>query len=116
VTGLAKRDTFDLANLASQVIAARQAEAQDRQLRLHTALASAPVTGDPRLVERLIANLADNGLRHNAPGGSPSRPPAAQIRTPHRREHIACTQAAERARTPHRSQSLMPSGRGPGSA
>jgi signal transduction histidine kinase len=63
--GLARRDTFDLANLAGQVIAARQAEAQDRQLRVHTALASAPVAGDPRLAERLIANLADNALRHN---------------------------------------------------
>jgi len=67
--GLARRDTFDLANLAGQVIAAREAEAQDRQLCLRTALASAPVVGDPRLAERLIANLADNALRHNTPGG-----------------------------------------------
>jgi signal transduction histidine kinase len=67
--GLASRDTFDLANLASQVAAARQAEAQDRRLRLRTVLASAPAAGDPRLAERLIANLADNALRHNAPGG-----------------------------------------------
>jgi signal transduction histidine kinase len=67
--GLAKRDHFDLADLAGQVIAARQAGAQDRQLRLHTALASAPAAGDPRLAERLIANLADNALRHNTPGG-----------------------------------------------
>lgn len=36
---------------------------------LRTALASAPATGDPRLAERLIANLADNALRHNTPGG-----------------------------------------------
>jgi signal transduction histidine kinase len=67
--GLAKRDQFDLADLAGQVIAARQAEAQDRQLRLHTALASAPAAGDPQLAERLIANLAENALRHNTPGG-----------------------------------------------
>jgi signal transduction histidine kinase len=67
--GLAKRDHFDLANLAGQVIAVRQAEAQDRQLRMHTTLASAPAAGDPRLAGRLIANLADNALRHNTPGG-----------------------------------------------
>jgi signal transduction histidine kinase len=67
--GLATRDPFDLADLASQVIAARQAEAQDRQLRMHTALAAAPAAGNPRLAERLIANLADNALRYNAPGG-----------------------------------------------
>jgi signal transduction histidine kinase len=67
--GLARRDIFDLADLAGEVIAARQAEAQDRQLRLHTALASAPAAGDPRLAERLIANLVDNALRHNTPSG-----------------------------------------------
>jgi signal transduction histidine kinase len=67
--GLARRDHFDLADLARQVIAARQAEAQDRQLRVHTALASAPALGDPRLAERLLTNLADNALRHNTPGG-----------------------------------------------
>jgi signal transduction histidine kinase len=67
--GLAKRDRFDLASLAGQVIAVRQAEAQDRQLRMRTVLAAAPVAGDPRLAERLIATLADNALRHNTPGG-----------------------------------------------
>ncbi|MBO0772315.1 MAG: HAMP domain-containing protein [Actinobacteria bacterium] len=67
--GLARRDQFDLADLVGQVIAARQADALDRRLRLHTALASAPAAGDPRLAERLIANLADNALRHNTPGG-----------------------------------------------
>ena len=24
--------------------------------------------GDPRLIERLVANLVDNALRHNVPG------------------------------------------------
>jgi signal transduction histidine kinase len=32
-------------------------------------LAPAPVTGDPKLVESLVANLVDNALRHNVPGG-----------------------------------------------
>jgi signal transduction histidine kinase len=30
---------------------------------------AAPASGDPRLAERLIANLADNALAHNTPGG-----------------------------------------------
>jgi signal transduction histidine kinase len=67
--GLDRREPFDLAELASQIVVARQAEAQDRQLDVYTALAPAPAAGDPRLAERLIANLVDNALRHNAPGG-----------------------------------------------
>jgi signal transduction histidine kinase len=67
--GLDRREPFDLAALAGQVAAARRSEAQDRQLGLHTALAAAPAAGDPRLAERLAANLVDNALRHNVPGG-----------------------------------------------
>jgi signal transduction histidine kinase len=67
--GLDRREPFDVAELARQVVLARQAEAQDRQLDVYTALAPAPAAGDARLAERLIANLVDNGLRHNAPGG-----------------------------------------------
>jgi signal transduction histidine kinase len=68
--GLGKREPFDLATLAGHVLRSRQPDAQDRQLAIHSALAPAPATGDPRLAERLIANLADNALRHNVPGGS----------------------------------------------
>jgi signal transduction histidine kinase len=67
--GLDRREPFDLAALARQVVLARRAEAQDRQLDVCTALAPAPAAGDPRLAERLVANLVDNALRHNAPGG-----------------------------------------------
>jgi signal transduction histidine kinase len=67
--GLDRRERFDLAALADQVVISRRSEAQDRQLGLHTALAAAPAAGDPRLAERLVANLVDNALRHNVPGG-----------------------------------------------
>ena len=66
---LDKREPFDLATLVGRVLHARQSEARDRQLVLSPALAPAPGSGDPRLAERLIANLVDNALRHNAPGG-----------------------------------------------
>jgi signal transduction histidine kinase len=67
--GLGQREPFDLATLAGHVLAARQPDAQVRQVAIHTALAPAPASGDPRLAERLIANLADNALAHNVPGG-----------------------------------------------
>jgi signal transduction histidine kinase len=67
--GLDTREPFDLADLTSKVIAARQAEADDRNLTLHAKLAPAPATGSPQLTERLAANLVDNALRHNLPGG-----------------------------------------------
>jgi signal transduction histidine kinase len=67
--GLDKREPFDLATLADRVLLTRQADAQDRQIAVDQALASAPATGDARLAERLIANLMDNALRHNLPGG-----------------------------------------------
>jgi signal transduction histidine kinase len=63
------REPFDLAAITSQILAARQPEAQDRDLTLHAALAPASAAGSPRLAERLAANLVDNALRHNEPGG-----------------------------------------------
>jgi signal transduction histidine kinase len=67
--GLDKREPFNLAAVTSQVLAARQSEAEHRNLTLHAALGPAPATGSPRLAERLAANLVDNALRHNVPGG-----------------------------------------------
>jgi len=38
-------------------------------VRLDAKLDLAPAVGDPRLAESLIANLTDNALRYNVPGG-----------------------------------------------
>ena len=38
-------------------------------LDVRATLDPAPTAGDPRLLERLIANLIDNAIRHNTPGG-----------------------------------------------
>jgi signal transduction histidine kinase len=67
--GLDQREPFDLAAVSSQVIAARQPEASRRNITLHVALAPAPTSGSPGLAERLTANLIDNALRYNLPGG-----------------------------------------------
>ena len=67
--GLTKREPFDLAVLAEQVILARQSRAQERSIELRCVLGPAPMTGDPRLAERLVANLVDNALAYNSTPG-----------------------------------------------
>ena len=67
--GLTKRDPFDLAILAEQVLLSRESQARGRSIDLRSVLAPAPMTGDPRLVERLIANLVDNALAYNSNPG-----------------------------------------------
>jgi signal transduction histidine kinase len=67
--GLAKREPFDLAVLAEQVILARQSRAREHSIEIHSVLAPALMTGDPRLAERLLANLVDNALVYNAAPG-----------------------------------------------
>jgi signal transduction histidine kinase len=64
-----KQEPFDLAALTRQVLAARGSEAEHRNLTLHADLRPARAAGSPRLAERLAANLVDNALRHNIPGG-----------------------------------------------
>jgi signal transduction histidine kinase len=67
--GLERREHLDLATIASQALLARESEAAGRDLDVHATLATAPAAGDQRLLERLIANLIDNAIRHNTPGG-----------------------------------------------
>jgi signal transduction histidine kinase len=67
--GLDHREPCDLAAITATVVHALQAEARGRQLGLDITLGAALTPGDPRLIERLVANLADNALRYNTPGG-----------------------------------------------
>jgi signal transduction histidine kinase len=67
--GIGKLERLDLADIAEDVLLARQEEAGRHGIRLNAALATAPVTGDPSLTESLVANLLDNAIRHNTPGG-----------------------------------------------
>jgi signal transduction histidine kinase len=63
--GIDRPAPFDLAETARTVLRSRPAP----PAHISTALAPAPATGDPQLVESLVANLVDNALRHNVPGG-----------------------------------------------
>jgi signal transduction histidine kinase len=67
--GLDRREPFDLAAIAAEILETRGPEATSRGLYIDTALNRAPAAGDERLGERLVANLVDNAARHNVPGG-----------------------------------------------
>ncbi|MDL4812647.1 sensor histidine kinase [Actinomadura opuntiae] len=67
--GLESRVPVDLAALTEQVLAARP-EPSAEGPRLDPRIAPAATAGDPALVERLVANLVDNAVRYNVPGGS----------------------------------------------
>ena len=63
--GLTVREEIDLATVAEDVL--DTAGLGDR--RVHATLEPAVISGDPVLAERLIANLVDNAVRYNLPGG-----------------------------------------------
>jgi signal transduction histidine kinase len=55
----------DLADIVRRIATESQAAAQQASVEIRTALASAPVAGDPALLERLAQNLIDNAIRYN---------------------------------------------------
>jgi signal transduction histidine kinase len=59
----------DLAALAADCITDLRAQARDAEVEVNAALQPAPTRGESSLLERMIANLIENGLRHNEPGG-----------------------------------------------
>ncbi|MFI6317093.1 ATP-binding protein [Nonomuraea sp. NPDC050556] len=64
--GVTRWDPVDLADIVKRTLAARPASGVD----VVAHLAPAATTGDPRLVESLVANLVDNAVRHNHAGGT----------------------------------------------
>jgi signal transduction histidine kinase len=64
-----RAEPTDLATLAGDCITDLQAVARQAQIEIEPKLSPAPCSGDASLLERLIFNLLDNGIRHNVPGG-----------------------------------------------
>jgi signal transduction histidine kinase len=63
--GLNVHEPVDLATAVENVL-----DTTDRgDRRLHLSLKPAPTSGDPVLLERLVANLVDNAVRYNTGGG-----------------------------------------------
>jgi len=67
--GISRWDTVDLAEITRGVLASRRDQAAERGVELTERLEPAATGGDARLIERLVANLIDNAVRHNHPGG-----------------------------------------------
>ena len=62
-------EPVDLAALAGDCLTDLRARAEDANVEVRLRLDPARARGDARLLERLITNLIDNGIRHNQPGG-----------------------------------------------
>jgi len=63
------RSPVDLADLARTALAEIADEVLAGELRVEADLAPAPTVGDGALLERLVANLVQNAVRHNVHGG-----------------------------------------------
>jgi signal transduction histidine kinase len=59
------RRPFDLMDVVEHVLDQTGPEVDKRKVTVHRLLQSTPTVGDPVLVERLVQNLVENGLRHN---------------------------------------------------
>ena len=67
--GLLRTDDVDLAQVATLAVQDLAPRAREARVALDVHLESTQVLGDPSLLRRLIANLVDNGIRYNRPGG-----------------------------------------------
>jgi signal transduction histidine kinase len=65
-----RREPVDLAAAARTAAALCETEAAFSHVDVRLDLEPAPVEGDPPLVERLVANLVENAVRHNERGGT----------------------------------------------
>jgi signal transduction histidine kinase len=67
--GVGRSESFELAAVIHSVLLSPELDTASQGLQIQTTIGPAPVTGDPRLAERLIRNLVDNAIRYNQPDG-----------------------------------------------
>ncbi|UNM16276.1 HAMP domain-containing histidine kinase [Streptomyces formicae] len=66
---LTDRRPVDLADVVEHVVAQTAPEAKKSGIAVHDTAGEAPTTGDALLLERLVHNLVENGIRHNTGDG-----------------------------------------------
>lgn len=79
--GLDRPEQFDLAEATRRALAPHYEQAGHKGLHLDVSADPATVRGHPDLAERMAANLVDNAIRYNVPGGW------AEVRTGMRAGH-----------------------------
>jgi signal transduction histidine kinase len=67
--GLSSCESFELSPAIDTVLLSAELDTGPPGLRIQTETGPAAVSGDPRLVERLVRNLVDNAIRYNQPSG-----------------------------------------------
>ena len=67
--GPGEHEPADLAAITSAALAAARPAISRLGLHLQAAIQPAALDGDPLLIQQLAANLIDNAVRHNIPGG-----------------------------------------------
>ncbi len=68
--GLDHPEPVDLTAIINDALAAHEPSAAARGLQVDAALDQAEVSGDARLIHRMVSNLVDNAIRYNNGGGS----------------------------------------------
>jgi len=68
--GIEYRAPLDLAGVVEGVVASRRELAARVGIVLVVSLAPAPASGDVSLIDSLVANLLDNAVEYNVPGGT----------------------------------------------
>jgi signal transduction histidine kinase len=63
------QEAVDLATAAEDALDATHTAVEQRQIKVEATLEPALAQGDRVLLERMVANLIDNAVRHNNPGG-----------------------------------------------